>query len=189
MATWRVTTSRTRSASSSSQACCSWRLRVGKTSNESAWQTSGVDSWTTYSHVRGSPTSRISVRFPHTTTTFRHTHTHTQRSGYNSINLHRVVSLSILLLKQQVSVTLRCQPAKSGRWAVEVRVFTHAHVSMITDRVDVYQSRPIGASLLTTSPQQGCLALNRLQTGAGWAWWRVSTVSSQQQQLRDTAAF
>jgi len=37
------------------------------------------------------------------------------------------------------------------RWAVEVRVFTHAHVSMITYRV--YRSRPIDASLL-------CLALN-----------------------------
>jgi len=40
------------------------------------------------------------------------------------------------------------------RSAVEVRMFTHAHVSMITYRVDVYRSRPIGASLLTTSPQQ-----------------------------------
>jgi len=36
--------------------------------------------------------------------------------------------------------------------AVEVRMFTHAHVSMVTYRVDVYRSRPIGASLLTTSP-------------------------------------
>ena len=35
-----------------------------------------------------------------------------------------------------------------------MRVFTHAHVSMITYCVDVYRSRPIGASLLTTSPQQ-----------------------------------
>ena len=34
--------------------------------------------------------------------------------------------------------------------AVEVRVFKHAHVSMITYRVDVYRSRPIGASLLTS---------------------------------------
>jgi len=32
-----------------------------------------------------------------------------------------------------------------------MRVFTHAHVSMITYRVDVYRSRPTGASLLTTS--------------------------------------
>ena len=32
-------------------------------------------------------------------------------------------------------------------------------MSMITYRVDFYRSRPIGASLLTTSPQQGCLAL------------------------------
>jgi len=46
---------------------------------------------------------------------------------------------------------------------VEVRVFTHAHVSMITYRVDVYRSRPIGASLL-------CLALKGLHTRAGWAW-------------------
>jgi len=45
-------------------------------------------------------------------------------------------------------------------------VFTHAHVSMITYRVHVYRSRPIGASLLTTSPQQGCLALKGLHTGA-----------------------
>jgi len=37
--------------------------------------------------------------------------------------------------------------------AVEVRVFTLAHVSMITYRVDVYRSRPIGASI-----------------PAGWAW-------------------
>jgi len=55
--------------------------------------------------------------------------------------------------------------------AVEVRrVFTHAYVSMITYHVDVYRSRPIGASLLTTSPQQGCMALKGLCTGAGWAW-------------------
>jgi len=33
------------------------------------------------------------------------------------------------------------------RWAVEVRVFTHAHVSMITYRVHVYRSTPIGTSL------------------------------------------
>ena len=74
------------------------------------------------------------------------------------------------------------------RWAVELRVFTHTHVSMITYRVDIYRSRPIGASLLTTSPQQGCLSLKGLHTGAGWAWWRVSAwyISSQQQQLRDT---
>jgi len=50
----------------------------------------------------------------------------------------------------------------SGRGA---RVYIHAHVSMITYRVDVYRSRPIGASLLTTSPQQGCLALKGLHTG------------------------
>jgi len=84
------------------------------------------------------------------------------------------IGLSIQLLKPQVSVTLRCQPARSRRWAVEVRVFTQAHVSIITYRVDVYRSRPIGASLLTTSPQQGCLALKGLHTRAGWAWWRVS---------------
>jgi len=36
---------------------------------------------------------------------------------------------------------------------------------MITYRVHVYRSRPIGASLLTTSPQQGCLALKGLHTG------------------------
>jgi len=47
---------------------------------------------------------------------------------------------------------------------------TGAHVSMITYRVDVYRSRPIGASLLTTSPQQGFLALKGLHTGPGWAW-------------------
>ena len=34
-------------------------------------------------------------------------------------------------------------------------MFTHAHVSMITYRVDIYRSRPIGASLLTTIPQPG----------------------------------
>jgi len=40
---------------------------------------------------------------------------------------------------------------------------------MITYRVDVYRSRPIGASLL-------CLALKGLHTRAGWAWWwRVAT--------------
>jgi len=36
---------------------------------------------------------------------------------------------------------------------------------MITYSVDVYHRRPIGASLLTTSPQQGCLALKGLRTG------------------------
>jgi len=46
-----------------------------------------------------------------------------------------------------------------------VRVFTHAHVSMITYRADVYRSRPIGASLLSTSPQQECLALKGLHMG------------------------
>jgi len=50
------------------------------------------------------------------------------------------------------------------RWAVEVRVFTHAHVSMITYRVDVYRSRPTGTSLLS-------LPLKGLHTQAGWAWW------------------
>jgi len=44
-------------------------------------------------------------------------------------------------------------------------VFTHAHVSMITYRVHVYRSRPTGASQLTTSPQQGCVALKGLHTG------------------------
>jgi len=39
---------------------------------------------------------------------------------------------------------------------------------MTTYRVDVDRSRPIGASLLTTSPQQGCLALKGLHTGAAW---------------------
>ena len=64
------------------------------------------------------------------------------------------------------------QPASSRRWVVEVRVFTYARVSMITYRVvtvGVYQSRPIGASLL-------CLALKGLHTRADWAWWwRVMT--------------
>jgi len=46
----------------------------------------------------------------------------------------------------------------------------HAHVSMITYCEYVYRSRPIGASLFTTSPQQGCLAKKGLHTGAGWAW-------------------
>jgi len=41
------------------------------------------------------------------------------------------------------------------RWAVEVRVFTHAHVSMITYRVDVYRSRLIGASLLAGRGRPG----------------------------------
>jgi len=47
---------------------------------------------------------------------------------------------------------------------VEVRMFTHAHVSMITYRVDIYRSRPIGASLLTTSTQQGCIRLTSGRT-------------------------
>jgi len=46
-----------------------------------------------------------------------------------------------------------------------VRVFSHAHVSMIAYRVVVYRSRPIGASLLTTSPQQGCLAVKACMQG------------------------
>jgi len=44
-------------------------------------------------------------------------------------------------------------------------MFTHGHVSMITYRIHVYQSRPIAASLLMTSPQQGCLAQKGLHTG------------------------
>jgi len=36
---------------------------------------------------------------------------------------------------------------------------------MITYRVHVYRSRPIDAYLLTTSPQQGCLALKGLHMG------------------------
>ena len=54
----------------------------------------------------------------------------------------------------------------SGRGA---RVYTCTSV-MITYLVDVCRSRPIGASLLITSPQQGCLAMKGLHTGAGWAW-------------------
>ena len=34
-------------------------------------------------------------------------------------------------------------------------MFTHAHVSVITYRVDVYRSRPIGASLLTSAGTPG----------------------------------
>jgi len=34
-------------------------------------------------------------------------------------------------------------------------VFTHAHVSTITFRVDVYRSRPIGASVLTSAGMPG----------------------------------
>jgi len=34
-------------------------------------------------------------------------------------------------------------------------VFTHAHMSMITYRVDVYRSRPIRASLLTSAGTPG----------------------------------
>jgi len=46
-------------------------------------------------------------------------------------------------------------------------VFKRAHVSMITYRVDVYRSRPIGASLL-------CLALKGTQglAGRGDGEWR-----------------
>ena len=40
-------------------------------------------------------------------------------------------------------------------------MFTHAHVSTITYRVDVYQSRTIGVS-------QGCVSVKGLHTGAGW---------------------
>jgi len=43
-------------------------------------------------------------------------------------------------------------------------MFTHAHVSMMTYHVHIYRSRPIGASLLTTSPEHGCLALKGLHT-------------------------
>ena len=66
---------------------------------------------------------------------------------------------SIRLLKPQVSMsmiiylgcrwwgwlagrgrhTLWCEPARSRRWAVEVRVFIHAHVSIISYRVHVYR--------------------------------------------------
>jgi len=38
--------------------------------------------------------------------------------------------------------------AARGWLAVGLHVFTHAHVSMITYRVDVYRSGPIGASPL-----------------------------------------
>jgi len=49
--------------------------------------------------------------------------------------------------------------------AVHVRVSTHAHVSVTTYRGDVYRSRPVGASLLTTSPQQGRIRLMSGRTG------------------------
>jgi len=52
-----------------------------------------------------------------------------------------------------------------------MHVFTHAHVYLITYCVDVYQSRPIGTSLLTTSPQHGFLAFKGLHMG----WLRVVT--------------
>ena len=54
----------------------------------------------------------------------------------------------------------------SGRGA---RVYTCTRVRDNIYRVDVYRSRLIDASLLTTSPQQGCLAPGQ-HTGAGWAW-------------------
>ena len=62
-------------------------------------------------------------------------------------------------------------------------MFTHAHVSMTTYRVDVYRSRPIGASLLTTSPQQGdwqAMAVAGRADGyqCGLDWGRSSTLSS-----------
>ena len=46
-------------------------------------------------------------------------------------------------------------------------MFTHAHASMITYRVDVYRNRPIGASLLTShhKPSAGYLAPKGLHTG------------------------
>ena len=88
-------------------------------------------------------------------------------TNMNTRDEFRNVSVMVTVGVVEVGVvdTLRCQPARSRRWVVEVRVFTHAQVSMITYHVDVYRSRPIGASLLTTSPQQGCLALKGLNTG------------------------
>ena len=76
-----------RSPSSSSQASCSSWPRVGKTSIESGWQTRGVDSWTTYSHVCGSATSLISVRFPQTSRTFAQTTYLTFRSTVTPFHL------------------------------------------------------------------------------------------------------
>jgi len=70
----------------------------------------------------------------------------------NTQNKFRNVSVTVTGVG--VVDTLRCQPATSRRWAVDVRVFTHARVD---DNVDVYRSGLIGASLLTTSPQQRCL--------------------------------
>ena len=80
-------------------------------------------------------------------------------SIYNSIKTTSVGDATVSASPEQML---------SGRG---VRVYPCTYLPMITYRVDVYRSRPIGTSLLTTSPQQGCLALH---TGAGWAWWRVS---------------
>ena len=63
----------------------------------------------------------------------------------------------------EVGVVDTCLAAAmlSGRGA-RVYTCTCVHDNI---RVDVYQSRPLGASLLTTSPQQGCLALTGQYTG------------------------
>jgi len=45
---------------------------------------------------------------------------------------------------------------------IEVRVSTHAHVSMITYRADVYRSRPIGASYWL-----GVVGQEQMLTGTG----------------------
>jgi len=65
---------------------------------------------------------------------------------------------------------------------------TCVHDNIPCTRLPKY--RPIGASLLTTSPQQGCLALvHRGWLGVVMGIRFIHYISSQQQQLRDTGAF
>ena len=73
-------------------------------------------------------------------------------------------------------------------------MFTHAHVSMITYRVDVYRSRPIGASLLagrgrpgaTDADRYRCACLTQGLAGRGDGYqcgldWGRSSNNKQQQ--------
>ena len=98
-----------------------------------------------------------------------------RRYTNNCIYLSRVpcdvISSSILLFKPQVSVTEGCRwwawLAARGRHTFSCcDTCTCVQDNIPCRRLAKYMS--IGASLLTTSPQQGCQALKSLYTGAGW---------------------
>ena len=86
-------------------------------------------------------------------------------------NIIKTTRLSVVSVTAGVVNTHLAAATMSGRGA-RVSTCTCVHDNIPCRTVDVYRSRPIGASLITTSPRQGCLALKGLHTGAGKAWWQ-----------------